>query len=65
MIPLRHTHPPARPPTVNRVLVAANVVVFMAQLFLGPMTERIIQTFGYMPARLLDPAAFGDRKSVV
>jgi membrane associated rhomboid family serine protease len=59
MIPLRHTHPPARPPTVNRVLVGANVVVFIAQLFMGPMTERIIQTFGYMPARLLDPSAFG------
>jgi membrane associated rhomboid family serine protease len=59
MIPLRHTHPPARPPIVNRVLVAANVVVFIAQLFLGPLTERIIQTFGYVPARLLDPAAFG------
>ena len=51
MIPLRHTHPPARPPIVNRVLVAANVVVFIAQLFLGAMTEKIIQTFGYMPAR--------------
>lgn len=59
MIPLRHTHPPARPPIANRVLVAANVAVFLAQLFLGPMTERIIQTFGYVPARLLDPAAFG------
>lgn len=59
MIPLRHTLPPARRPLVNRVLVAANVVVFTAQLFLGQMTERIIQTFGYMPARLLDPAAFG------
>ncbi len=59
MIPLRHTHPPAaRPPTVNRVLVAANVAVFIAQLFLGPLTERIIQTFGYVPARLLNPSAF-------
>src|SRR6187401_511564 len=59
MIPLRHTHPPARTPTVNRALVAVNVLVFMVQLFLGPMTERIIQTFGYMPARLLDPTTFG------
>ena len=59
MIPLRHTHPPTRPPVVNRALVVANVLVFIAQVFLGPMTERVIQTFGYMPARLVDPAAFG------
>lgn len=59
MIPLRHTIPPERRPVVNRVLVAANVIVFVAQLMLGRMTERIIQTFGYMPGRLVDPAAFG------
>jgi membrane associated rhomboid family serine protease len=59
MIPLRHTVPYSRPPVVNRALVAANAIVFIAQLFLGPMTERIIRTFGFMPARLLDPQAFG------
>lgn len=59
MIPLRHTLPPSRRPLVNRALVAANVVVFLGQLFMGAMTERIIQTFGYVPARLLDPRAFG------
>ncbi len=59
MIPLRHTHPLARRPTVNRALVVANVMVFAAQLFLGRMTERIIQTFGFIPARFLDPRAFG------
>lgn len=59
MIPLRHTLPPSRRPLVNRALVAANVVVFTGQLFLGAMTERIIQTFGFVPARLLDPHAFG------
>jgi len=59
MIPLRHTLPSARRPVVNRVLVAANVIVFAAQLFLGRMTERIIHTFGFMPARLIDPEAFG------
>jgi membrane associated rhomboid family serine protease len=46
-------------PVVNRVLVAVNVLVFVVQLFLGEMTERIIQTFGFMPARLADPAAYG------
>lgn len=59
MIPLRHTQPSATRPVVNRALVATNVIVFMAQLFMGPMTERIIQTFGFMPARLLNPAATG------
>lgn len=59
MIPLRHTIPPATRPVVNRALVAANVLVFLAQLFMGRMTERIIQTFGFMPARLLDPEAYG------
>ncbi len=59
MIPLRHTLPHTIPPIVNRTLVAVNVVVFVAQLFMGPMTERLIQTFGFMPARLLDPQAFG------
>ncbi len=58
MIPLRHTLEQGPPPLVNRSLVAANVVIFFAQLFMGPMTERIIQTFGYIPARLLNPTAF-------
>ncbi|HUR82621.1 MAG TPA: rhomboid family intramembrane serine protease [Thermoanaerobaculia bacterium] len=59
MIPLRHTLPHSTPPVVNRALVAACVVVFVAQLFMGAMTERVIQTFGFMPARFLNPEAFG------
>lgn len=58
MIPLRHTLERHTAPLVNRGLVAANVIVFVAQLFMGRMTERIIQTFGYIPARLVDPSAF-------
>jgi membrane associated rhomboid family serine protease len=58
MIPLRHTLPHETPPLVNRGLVAANVAVFLAQIFMGPMTERIIHTFGYIPARFVHPAAF-------
>jgi membrane associated rhomboid family serine protease len=58
MIPLRHTLPPTRLPVVNRVLVGANVVVFFAQLFLGSMTERVINTFGFIPVRFVNPAAF-------
>lgn len=59
MIPLRITLPPGAPPIVNRTLVGANVVVFFAQLAMGPMTERVIQTFGYIPARLMNPGAYG------
>jgi membrane associated rhomboid family serine protease len=59
MIPLRHTHAHTTPPIVNRALVVANVLVFIAQLFMGRMTERVIQTFGFIPARLIDPGAYG------
>lgn len=59
MIPLRHTLTVETPPVINRTLVIANVLVFLAQLLMGQATEGIIQTFGYMPARFLDPAAFG------
>lgn len=58
MIPLRQTHAHATP-IVNRALAVANVVVFAAQLFLGPATERLIQIFGFIPGRLLHPAAYG------
>jgi membrane associated rhomboid family serine protease len=58
MIPLRHTLTRRDTPYVNRALVAANVIVFIAQLLMGPLTERVIQTFGFMPARFLDPGTF-------
>ena len=60
MIPIRHTHPRTRQPTVTRTLVAANGVIFLIQLFV-PLyaAERIIQTFGYVPSRLLQPQAWG------
>ncbi len=58
MIPLRHTLERSKPAVVNRTLVAMNVVIFVAQLFLGAMTEKIIQTFGFIPARLVHPESF-------
>ena len=58
MIPLRHTLERTTLPVVNRTLVATNVVIFVAQLFLGEMTEKIIQTFGFIPARFVDPGTF-------
>jgi hypothetical protein len=59
MIPIRHTLPRRTTPFVNQALVTANVVIFMALLFLGRRAEMLINTFGFIPARLLDPAAYG------
>lgn len=58
MIPLRTTLPAHATPVVNRALVGANVLAFFAQLAMGPLTERVIQTFGFMPARFIHPEAF-------
>jgi membrane associated rhomboid family serine protease len=58
VIPLRHTLPRRRAPAVNRAIVAANVAVFIAQLFSGRSAEAMVQVFGFMPARLVNPAAF-------
>ncbi len=44
---------------VNRAIVAANVVVFIALLFLGPRTEGLINVFGFIPARLMHPSTYG------
>lgn len=59
MIPIRTTLERRAPPVVNRALFFSNIVVFVVQLMMGAMTERVIQTFGFIPARLLDPDAFG------
>ena len=58
MIPIRHTLPLRSAPVVNRSLVAANVVLFLAQLFSGSAAETLIQLFGFIPARLMNPGAF-------
>src|SRR4051794_25709263 len=58
MIPLRHTLPRKRVPIVNRTLVAINVALFFGLLFSPETAEMMIQVFGFMPARLLHPAAF-------
>jgi len=59
MIPIRHTLPPRTTPIVNRALVIANGIVFLTQIFLGDRTESIINLFGFIPARLTNPAAYG------
>src|SRR5687767_6824252 len=59
MIPLRHTLPAHATAVVNRAIVVANFVIFVVLLFLGPRTEALINIFGFIPARLLNPSAFG------
>jgi len=59
MIPIRHTLPRHKPPTINRMLVIANVAVFIVMLFAGPAAETIMERLGFVPARLLNPGAYG------
>lgn len=58
MIPLRHTIPPREKPLVNHGLVAANVIVFLIQMFSGATASWLVEVFGYIPARLVDPGGF-------
>ena len=58
MIPLRHTLPRRAAPIVNRTFVFTNVAVFIMQIALGSRAELMIQTFGYIPARLVHPQAW-------
>jgi membrane associated rhomboid family serine protease len=59
MIPIRQTLPQHATPVVNRTLVAVNVAIFIAMLFLGQQAEVLINTLGFIPARLANPAADG------
>lgn len=58
MIPLRQTQEQRTTPVVNRALVIANVVIFVAQLLLGRRTEALINVFGFIPARFMHPGAY-------
>jgi len=59
MIPLRHTLASRVTPFVTRGIVIANVAIFLVQLGLGARTEALINTFGFIPARLTNPASYG------
>jgi membrane associated rhomboid family serine protease len=59
MIPIRQALPQKRPAIVNHALVTANCVIFVAQVLLGARTEMLINAFGFIPARLVHPAAYG------
>ncbi|HYV58234.1 MAG TPA: rhomboid family intramembrane serine protease [Candidatus Nitrosopolaris sp.] len=49
MIPLRDTVPSATFPVVNYAIIAANVLVFLYQLSLGPHFEAFLHTYGLVP----------------
>ena len=59
MIPLRQTEPSSTTPIVTRALVLGNTALFIAQLILSARTESLINTFGYIPARFMNPGAYG------
>jgi membrane associated rhomboid family serine protease len=53
MLPLKDTIPARSFPVVNWLLIAANVVLFLVELSLGPDAEALIAALGVVPARLL------------
>jgi membrane associated rhomboid family serine protease len=59
VIPLRQTEPSSTTPIVTRALVFGNTALFIAQIILGARTESLIHTFGYIPARFMNPGAYG------
>jgi len=59
MIPIRHTLPHRSPPVINRMLVIFNIVIFIVMLFLGQRAEAIIDSLGFIPARLMNPTGYG------
>jgi membrane associated rhomboid family serine protease len=53
MIPLKNLNPRSTVPVVTLALIAANVLVFLYQLTLGPhATEHFILTYGVVPRKL-------------
>ena len=55
MIPLRDTTPCRNYPVVNGLLIAANVVVYIAQTGYGPELQRFFYFYGLVPARYTVP----------
>jgi membrane associated rhomboid family serine protease len=53
VIPLSDDNPTRSAPLVTVLLIAANVVVFLYQLALGPRAEEFIRACGFLPAELV------------
>jgi len=56
MIPIRDTVPCKRYPLVNTLIIAANIIVYLFQLNLGPELNRFLYSYGLVPARYTDSA---------
>jgi len=54
MIPLRDDNPTTLVPWVTVLLIAANVLVFLYELSLGPGLEPFLFAYGAIPARLFE-----------
>ena len=53
MIPLRGTIPSSSYPLATQALIVANVLIFLYELNLGPVLERFLLAYGFVPARYL------------
>ena len=52
MIPLRDDNPAQRVPVVTRIVILANVLVFMVELSTGEMRGEFLREWGLVPGRL-------------
>ncbi len=53
MIPIGDNVPLERYPLVNNTLIALNIFFFFVELFQGPQLQQFIETWGLVPARLM------------
>jgi membrane associated rhomboid family serine protease len=53
MLPLRDTIPSGSAPVVTVALIAVNTLVFFYELRLGPILEKFLLLYGFVPARYL------------
>lgn len=58
MIPLRDNIPRRTIPFVTRLLVVANVAVFVLELLQGDRLDAFVDAFSFVPARLFHPGLF-------
>ncbi len=59
MIPLRVATPRTRIPWVTRILTVVLLAIFAMQFANPRISEALIRVFGFVPARLFNPSAFG------
>src|SRR3989304_2653683 len=60
MIPIRDQIPPRHVPSVNYLLIAANILVFVLMWLAGPYQESLVYQFALIPANLTSGLNLGD-----